>query len=355
MRAISPQARFNPVYPVAIRRLILSAALIVCLVLTGWVLHIETLKRIAPGLTSMNPLTAVGFALGCAALWCLKDGPRTGSRRSLATLLGALVLLIGLTRLSDVFLGTALCPDDVLFRSQLDTGQAFPSRISPNAAMCFCLFGVALLALDRNYWPRFLHPQLLALPMLAMVWAAIVGYSYNTSGFYQYRQYIPMALHTALCFMLLAVALILSRPAEGFMGWIPRGSIGARSFRRLLPACVLVPLVLGAAQLVGAATGKVNPEAAVSLASVATTLVMAVLAFFTAWSLNRIDAQRRQADLDLLARQEQERRAREWALSVGELEELIRAGRDDLPGNAAGVIGMLVGKTGAMQGGLYIA
>jgi GAF domain-containing protein len=164
-----------------------------------------------------------------------------------------------------------------------------------------------------------------------------------------------MALHTALCFMLLAVALILSRPAEGFMHLIPRGSIGARSFRRLLPACVLVPLVLGAAQLVGAATGKVNPEAGASLASVATSVVLAILAFFTALSLNRIDSQRRHADLELLARQEQERRAREWALSVGELEELIRAGRDDLPGNAAGIIGMLVGKTGALQGGLYMA
>ncbi len=352
-----PTPEFEVIYPRAIRRLILCAALIVCLVLSGWVLHIETLKRIAPGLTSMNPLTAVAFALALAGagLWCLKDGPVGGRRRGLVFLLGALVLLIGLTRLSDVLFGTALCPDEVLFRSQLDAGQAYRSHVSSNAASCFCLLGLALLAFDRRGWPRFLHPQLLALPLLAMVWAAIVGYSYNTSGFYKYRQFTPMALHSALCFLLLAVALILSRPAEGFMRWIPRGSIGARSFRRLLPACVLVPLVLGAAQLAGAATGKVNPEAGASLASVATTLVLAILAFFTALSLNRIDTRRRQADLELLARQEQEQRAREWGLSVGELEELIRAGRDDLPGNAAAIIGMLVGKTGALQGGLYMA
>ncbi len=349
-----PETEFKVVYPIAIRRLILSTALIVCLVLVGWVLHIETLKRIAPGLSSMNPLTAVGFALSCAALWCLKDGPAAGRRRGLVVLLGSLVLLIGLSRLADVSFGTTLCPDGLLFRSQLDQGQAFPSRISPNAAMCFCLLGVALLTLDRRDWPRFLHPQLLILPLLALVWTAIVGYAYNTSGFYRYRQFIPMALHTALCFMLLAVALILSRPAEGFMHWIPRGSIGARSFRRLLPACVLVPLVLGAAQLAGAGAGKLNPEAGASLASVATTLVMAVLAFLTALSLNRLDARRYQADLDLQARQELERRTRQWALSIGELEELIRVGRDDLPGNAVGIIGMLVNKVGALQGGLYM-
>lgn len=352
---MSPQPpAFQAVYPGVIRRLLQFAALIPALVMTGWILHIETLKRIAPGLTSMNPLTAIALGLAACAMWCLKDGPASGHRRQLVLACGSLVLLIGLTRLSDVFLGTTICPDQALFRSQLAIGQAFPSHIAPNAAVCFSLMGLGLLGFDRR-WPRLLHPQLLLLPVLVLVWTAIVGYAYNSSGFYQYRQFIPMALHTAACFILLALAMILSRPAEGLMRWIPRGSTGARSFRRLLPACVLVPLVLGAAQLMGAGMGKVNPESGASLASVATTLVMTVLAYLTALSLNRIDAGRQRADTELEARRLHQQRAQQWASSLGELEDLMRSFRDDLPSGATPLLGMLVGKVGALQGALYQA
>ena len=34
-----------------------------CLVLVGWMLDIEALKRIHPGLVAMNPATAVAFIL----------------------------------------------------------------------------------------------------------------------------------------------------------------------------------------------------------------------------------------------------------------------------------------------------
>ncbi|MFN2509228.1 MAG: hypothetical protein ABR589_10705, partial [Chthoniobacterales bacterium] len=48
-----------------------SAALsgsIALLVLTGWTLDVEFLKRIAPGLVAMNPMTAVAFSLAALSL-----------------------------------------------------------------------------------------------------------------------------------------------------------------------------------------------------------------------------------------------------------------------------------------------
>src|SRR5689334_6747641 len=44
------------------------ATAITVIVLLGWTLHVEPMKRIAPGLTSMNPLTATGFLLASTAL-----------------------------------------------------------------------------------------------------------------------------------------------------------------------------------------------------------------------------------------------------------------------------------------------
>lgn len=347
-------AESQPVHAGLIRGLLQLALLIPCVVLLGWVLHAEPLKRGLPGLNAMNPLTAITVILAATASWGLKDGPARGRWRILVAVFGAAVLAIGLARLCDVFLGTQLCPDDVLFHSQLGEGQAFPSRISSNGAACFALLGAAILGLDRRGWPPPLHPQFLLLPLLLLVWTAVVGYAYTGNGFYEFRSFIPMALHTALCLLALALALILSRPREGFMRWIPRGSMGARSFRRLLPAVVVVPLVLDGLELASKASGKLDVATGTALDSVATTAVMALLAYLTALSLNRVEGERRRADRELTQRQEREQRARQWSLSVGELAELMRVGRDDLAGNAPGILGLLVHKCGALQGGLYL-
>lgn len=347
------KAAFCPVYPATVARLVLAAAVVAALVLLGWLLHIDRLKQLAPGLTSMNPLTALSIACACAALWLLRDGPQDGRRRLCASLLGSVALLAGLSKLFDLAAGTSFCPDDLLFRSQLDGGQKFPSRIAPNAALCLSLLGTAILGFDRPAWFSLLHPQRLMLPVFALSGAALVGYAYNSSGFYKYAAFIPMALHSAVCFMLLALAIVLSRPEEGFMRRIPRGSLGARNFRRLLPACVLVPLFLGGLELFGVKAGHFGTESGASLVAVLTALVMTVLAYVTAVSLNRIDDERHRADLELLARQEQERRGHQWALSLGELEETIRRSRDELPRAAGEVLGMLVAKTGALQASLY--
>jgi hypothetical protein len=153
--------------------------------------------------------------------------------------------------------------------------------------------------------------------------------------------------------MLLALAIVLSRPQQGFMQSIPMDSLGARSFRRLLPACVLVPLFLGGLELAGVKAEHFGAETGVSLVAVLTALVMTVLAYVTAVSLNRIDGERHRAGLELLARQEQEHRSHQLALSLGELEETIRRSRDELPRAAGEVLSLLVAKTGALQASLY--
>ena len=199
-----------------VRVLIIITAAVTIVVLLGWIFSIEAMKRIAPGLTSMNPVTALGFGGSCLALWLVKDGRRTGLGAGAATLLSLGVLYVGVSKLVDLATGSALCPDALLFAAQLDYGQAYPSRIAPNVAGCFVLLALALLMVDRSWWPRLLHPQSLVTPILFVALAAIIGYAYDASGFYKVKQYIPMALHSAVCFVLMASAAILSRPDQGF-------------------------------------------------------------------------------------------------------------------------------------------
>src|SRR5258705_4261429 len=49
---------------------LLGIGVIATLVLTGWMLGIESLKRLAPRFVAMNPATAVCFLLLGASLFC---------------------------------------------------------------------------------------------------------------------------------------------------------------------------------------------------------------------------------------------------------------------------------------------
>jgi diguanylate cyclase (GGDEF)-like protein len=283
-----------------VRVLIVAVAVVGAVVLLGWMLSVEPMKRITPGLTSMNPATAACLELCCLALWAIKDGRRTGFRGLVAALAPIPVLYVGLSKLVDLSLGTALCPDSLLFASQLDYGQAFPSRMAPNVAACFVIFAIALSVLDRPGWPRFLHPQWLVTPILGLSLAGIVGYAYDTSGFYAVKHYIPMALHSAICFVLLAIAIILSRPEEGYMRVIPRGSPGARSCAMLLPACVILPALVGGLVLYGGDRGWLEGRGTgTAIAAVLTIMGMSMLAFLNSASLNRAEGVRRSAEARL--------------------------------------------------------
>lgn len=280
----------TPGFAAWVRTLLLGTALVPTIVLLGWTFEIERMKRIAPGLTSMNPVTALCFLLAALAMWPLRAGPAQGRARKLVWSSAAAILFVGLSKIVDLLSGTTICPDDLLFVTQLDRGQEFPSRMAPNVAASFCVLAVVLLAFDRPGWPRWLHPQYLVTLVLALALAALIGYAYDTTGFYKYKQYIPMALHSALCFGMVSLAVILSRPQQGYMRLLQRGSQGARLFVRLLPACILIPAILGGLQVHGSESGWFSGRGmGTSIVAVVTIFALSVLAFFNAAAVSRAE------------------------------------------------------------------
>src|ERR671933_1096524 len=51
-----------------------AAVLVGFMVLVGWTLGVDVLKRVLPGLVAMNPLSAVAFILSGGSLWLLAGG-----------------------------------------------------------------------------------------------------------------------------------------------------------------------------------------------------------------------------------------------------------------------------------------
>src|ERR1041385_5066680 len=175
-------------------------------VLFGWIVHNETLKRMIPGLVAMNPASTLGFiAAGISLPCCRLTGPQSPIQFRVGRSLALIPVLIGAVKLAEYFCGLPLHFDQVLFPEQMQNDPVLlRNQIAPNTAFNFVLGGVALWLLNASV-PRFrrlIQSLSLALAFISLV--PLMGYIYGTSYLYRVGSYIPMALHTAALFYLLA-------------------------------------------------------------------------------------------------------------------------------------------------------
>ncbi|HEY5312477.1 MAG TPA: ATP-binding protein, partial [Pirellulales bacterium] len=269
------------------------------LVLIGWAAGWDLLKSIVPGLVAMNPVTAIAFILSGVALQALarpeRDSPASRSglvfgRLALVRWCAGLVLLTGLICESGAIFGWQHGIDKFLFRTSLADNQ-----MAPNTALGFILCGAGLLLLAGGRRRLVATAQVFWLLALFVALVAVLGYAYQNMAFYGIGSFIPMALNTALAFVLIAAGGLCVRADVSPMSVLVSQSAGGRMARRLLPAAVGVPLVLGWLRLVGQQWGLYDPIFSGTLLVVATVVVMTALVWEMAASLNRTDAELQRA------------------------------------------------------------
>lgn len=215
------------------------------LVLIGWARDIEPLKRIIPGFVAMNPMTAIGFiCLGSSLAIALRRAPSPATRR-IGEALAILAALIGFLKLLTIVSPVDAGIDRLLFQARLDAAdRGLPNRMAPNTALNFLLVGGALASIERSFrriWPAQFLTVVAAMSSLL----ALMGYAYGVKSFYGIGSYIPMALHTAATFLIVATGILCARPGRGIMAVVSSNSSGGLMVRRLMPAVLLLPAILG--------------------------------------------------------------------------------------------------------------
>ena len=279
----------------ALQRLAAVAAVITALlatvVLAGWAFNADPLESLVPGQVSMKPLTALGLLLGAAALWLVRQ--RTGGwQRRLGLILAGAMAAIGGLILLEYLLGINLGIDQVLFRQALLAEDVLPiGRPSPVTALCFLLLGLALLWLDARPAFAWLAPTG-ALVALALSGLALLGYIYQVSTLYQFASYTPIALHTAVAIVLLALGLLAARPTGPIVGVLTTQMAGSVIGRRLLLAVLVVPFGLAWLWLYGQRLGLYDIGFGVTLLVTGNVVVFAALVYASARLLNHAEAER---------------------------------------------------------------
>ncbi len=267
------------------------------LVLVGWTIDSELLKSVFPQMVAMNPGgTAVGFLLSGAALWLLlpEENERSSARRSIGRGAAALVCVIASVRLLGYWLHWDHGPDTWLFPTELDN-YGIPNRMAPNTATSFLLVGLALLLLDLRVARRFRIAECLALTAALISLLAIIGYSYQATSLTGIESYIPMALNTAIGFAVISLGILCGRPEQGWMAVFTTPGTGGMMARRLLPAAILIPAVLGWLRWITLDRGWIDPVMGLALLVLGSIVLFTTLIWWNAVPLNRADVQMQQA------------------------------------------------------------
>ncbi|CAN5310534.1 hypothetical protein BH18ACT10_BH18ACT10_12150 [soil metagenome] len=276
-----------------------AAAIVGCLVLAGWILDAGVLKRIIPGLVAMNPATAMAFILVGVSLWLLRSGEVSRSARRISRGLAVVVALVGLTKIVQIVFGWEFGVDQLLFPEKLELEAkvvGIPNRMAPNTALNFLLVGCPLFLIDwRTRSGRWPAQYLVAVGMVATL-LAVIGYGYGVQAFYGVTSYIPMALHTALTFLLLFVGILLARPEHGLMSVVLSDSMGGVMARRLLPPAVLVPALIGWVRLEGQQAGLYGTGLGAALFVVAVVAFFVVMILLSVRLLHHSDNERKLAE-----------------------------------------------------------
>ena len=269
------------------------------LVLLGWLFDIEILKSVIPGMIAMNPgATAVAFMLAGVSLW-IQSAP---ANRRLAPwpwpAQGAVVLL-ALVRLGGYALEWDGGPDQLLFREKLaveDRHAGYPNRMAPDTAAALVLVGLALSLLGAKSRRLVLASQCAALVTAIIALLAIVGYAYSSLSLAGIERFIPMALNTALALAVISSGILAARPDRGVMVVITSGDAGGVMARRLLPAVILIPALVGWLVWLGRHEGMLDRVMALSLFVLTNIVILTALIWWNAALLNRMDGGRRRAD-----------------------------------------------------------
>ena len=242
--------------------------------------------------TSLKANTALGLMFASLALFFLKSDPQDSPRFHLKLGYGfsLIILLLGIATLSQYLFGIELRIDELLatdFRNS--ESSLYPGRMSPLSAILFILAGLSLLFINLRHG-RKLHSSAISIIALLLISKfALIGYVFGEDAFYKFGPYIRISWISALCFYLLAIGVLFSRPENGPVHVLTSQGLGGMTARRLLPVVIFVPLLLGWLRLQGQYLGYFDLEFGLGLLTISLMIILMGVVAVTAKKLDSLE------------------------------------------------------------------
>jgi two-component system, sensor histidine kinase and response regulator len=292
----------------------LAAAVLVTLVAIGtmieWYAGMDPMTGFYPGGIAMLPLSCVTFACAAVALAFAAKKDRPFALRVASIVLACIVILITAIELASWIAGRDLGLDLLMFREQLVRAPWNPpGRMALNTVVGIFIIAAGVITLHIDDRTGRASSHWVGLIGGTIGFLGLVGYAFGVSGLYSVGQYSGMAVSTAACLFVLGLGVIFARRSSGIPKLLADPGAAGTVARRLIPAAVSVPFLLGWLRLIGEKSGWYDTPFGVSLYVVAT---VAIFLWLVNWSAHMAYESDRVRE-ELLAGEQRAREAAEGA------------------------------------------
>lgn len=267
--------------------------LIALLILIGWRSDLPSHLGFPFVSTGMNPMSALSFILAGIAAILLGIRPSLFKYKIFIRAIAWFFVVEGLLRFAEAF-GIADLQFDLLFFSQQfaqsQIGNAIV-RMSYISALAFILTGLSfLIKLSHPARQNILQNLLFTIIVIAVFTLISVVYDVH-SAYFGPLSVLKMALSNALCFFLIAVALLLDDYDKGIMAVITSNKTGGRMARIFLPLVLLFPVLVGLIDRLAEESGLFRNSLGLAFFAIAMMILFFIIIIRSARSNNDIHGQ----------------------------------------------------------------
>jgi PAS domain S-box-containing protein len=174
--------------------------------------------------------------------------------------------------------------------------------MAPSAAFAFLLNGVALTMLDVETRGGARPAQHLGLIALFLSMLVALGHAYQTSPFQNFilaEGWPEMTTLMAIIFVALSTGVVCARPRSGLVSLLSSASARGYIARRLAPAAIVIPVIIGSSALLGVKAGYFEAPSAALLIAAVSILIFLGLIWRSAVRLRDVEADRTLAETAL--------------------------------------------------------
>jgi len=236
-----------------------AAGFIAAMAAVGSVGWLIGARSLAGQISDYVPMVPVTALCLALLAFALTTRVASSKRGVLAVSVLATVITLAVLELADAFTGLHVAPERIFAAASELIGARQPGRMSPPVALCLILLAGALL-LSRSSRPRVRwSSQILALAVGNVGFVLCVGYAYGTPLFYSLLA-SPPALPTSIGLTVLGVAIALQSADRLPLRIFLGDSVRAQLLRAVLPTLGAVIIAIGILDISNIRSGSVqNP------------------------------------------------------------------------------------------------
>ena len=261
-------------------------------IIAGWQFRIPWMRGQAFG-TFVAPTSGLSFL--CSGLSVLLQKSRYRLAQIVGMCLAAFVTMFAAAVGAEYAFRQDLGFDRIFMAHRLsDWNLPLVGRYSVNTTFGFLLGGAGLLLLrKKSGWP---WAEILGGSVLIVFYLSLIGQLLGASALYDH----VMAIHTALLFGFLGVAITCGAVNNALLGIVLSPFAGAVASRKMIVAVVLLLPLLGMVEVWAEAHSLVSLRLGTALAVIVTVFLFSVFALRTAAVLNDTDEKRLDTERALL-------------------------------------------------------